>query len=626
MNKVFLIIFFSTISLKLFAQVPNGPGGVYTPNGATNLRGWYQANDLDGDGLTNDNPANGAAVSQWSDKSGYNNHILQGTASARPAYNTALAFPSVKFVFDNTTAANTDFMSFTNDQHFIPGSAFFVILPTDAAGLQSHILLDDAIASLRIEQYNNTNLFGYTVYTVEDYTTSLAPNYNGYTIFSWHKSDNNNNLILRQNNASETLDVETEDEGIPLRTLGKSSAIEGANYDAIEIITYNVLLSTMRIVIVENYLSSKYNDIPILLDLYTMDSPANGNHDHDVAGIGRISSVANSHTDARGSVVRMRGASSLSDGDYLFFGHNNGALSTQTTDLPTATPAIQGRWARTWGVTETNNPGTVNISFDMTNQGAVTATDLRLIIDSDNDGNFFEAVAGNTTIISNAALNAALGANVYEFSNVNLTTGTRFTLATINTSQTPLPVEILTFKGTLIDGNVHLNWETATEKNNDYFTIERSTDGETFQSVGMVKGAGNSSQINAYTSKDDSPPGGRVYYRLKQTDFDGEYSYSKIVSIENNGSFNLNYYPHPVKVGNTLNLKLQNHSLDVNLNGSTIILIDQLGREFQLPIVSESAQNVAINIPESFVPGVYLMKLQAPNMKPVPPYKVIITR
>jgi hypothetical protein len=621
MNRIFLIIFFAFVSFKLLSQVPNGPGGVYTPDGSTNLRGLYQANDLDGDGITTDNPASGTAVSQWSDKSGYNNHILQATVSARPAYNTALAFPSVKFSFDNTTAANTDFMSFTNNQHFIPGSAFFVILPTDAAGLQSHILLDDAIASLRIEQFNNTNLFGYTVYTVEDYTSSMVPNYGGYTIFSWHKSSGNDNLILRQNNASETLDVETEDQGIPMGTLGKSSAIEGANYDAIEIITYNVLLTTIRIVIVENYLSSKYGNIPILLDLYAMDTPANGNHDYDVAGIGRINSAANSHTDARGSIVRMRGASSLSDGDYLFFGHNNGALTPQSTDVPAT---IQARLTRTWAVTETNNPGTIDVSFDLTGMGSVTASDLRLLTDTDNDGVFSDGSTTVSPIIATA--NAALGANVYEFDNVNFTTGTRFTLGTINSNQTPLPVEILSFEGRLAEGTVHLNWKTAMEKNNDHFTVERSIDGETFESIEIVKGAGNSSEINSYSSQDDSPPNGRIYYRLKQTDFDGGHSFSKLVSIENVGSFRVTYYPHPVKIGNILNLKLQNYSDDINLNGSTVTVIDALGREFHLTALSNSAESIAVDIPETIAPGIFLMKVQAPNMKHIPIYKVIITK
>ena len=78
-------------------------------------------------------------------------------------------------------------------------------------------------------------------------------------------------------------------------------------------------------------------------------------------------------------------------------------------------------------------------------------------------------------------------------------------------------------------GKQQLEWVTATEINNDFFTLERSQDGKSFEEIGKVKGAGNSSQILNYNFTDEHPNSGVSYYRLKQTDYDGQYAYSDLV-------------------------------------------------------------------------------------------------
>lgn len=112
----------------------------------------------------------------------------------------------------------------------------------------------------------------------------------------------------------------------------------------------------------------------------------------------------------------------------------------------------------------------------------------------------------------------------------------------------PLPVELLSFSAKPINGNlVELNWETATETNNDYFTVERSQDGQNWEETGRTSGAGNSTSINAYQDFDQKPYSSLSYYRLKQTDFDGAYSYSAIVAVELSSLENhkLSVYPNP---------------------------------------------------------------------------------
>ena len=77
---------------------------------------------------------------------------------------------------------------------------------------------------------------------------------------------------------------------------------------------------------------------------------------------------------------------------------------------------------------------------------------------------------------------------------------------------------MISFKAVLANNNVLLNWSTASETNNDYFTIERSIDGINFRSVLTKRGAGNSTSRRNYEAIDDNPIEGQSYYRLKQTD------------------------------------------------------------------------------------------------------------
>lgn len=96
-----------------------------------------------------------------------------------------------------------------------------------------------------------------------------------------------------------------------------------------------------------------------------------------------------------------------------------------------------------------------------------------------------------------------------------------------------LPVELLYFEGDNYEvGNI-IKWKTETENNNDYFTIERSEDGYDWDIIGKVDGSGNSTDLKSYSLIDDSYNSVLNYYRLKQTDFNGDYKYSDIITIDN---------------------------------------------------------------------------------------------
>jgi hypothetical protein len=114
-----------------------------------------------------------------------------------------------------------------------------------------------------------------------------------------------------------------------------------------------------------------------------------------------------------------------------------------------------------------------------------------------------------------------------------------------------LPITLIYFKADAGDDGINFSWATANEINNDFFTVEHSSDGEHFEPLFMKPGAGNSTSNLYYNGKDENPPKGFSYYRLKQTDFDGHYTYSEIQTVKNgagdaNTSLTIkSVYPNP---------------------------------------------------------------------------------
>jgi Ice-binding-like/Secretion system C-terminal sorting domain len=112
----------------------------------------------------------------------------------------------------------------------------------------------------------------------------------------------------------------------------------------------------------------------------------------------------------------------------------------------------------------------------------------------------------------------------------------------------PLPVELLSFSGVCDGPNVVLKWQTATETNNQYFTVERSAEGTNWQTAGTVAGTGNSATQRTYTFTDPLPVRAATYFRLKQTDFNGYYKYGHLIAVKkcgDAGAGQLSIYPNP---------------------------------------------------------------------------------
>ncbi|MDQ3051392.1 MAG: T9SS type A sorting domain-containing protein, partial [Bacteroidota bacterium] len=117
---------------------------------------------------------------------------------------------------------------------------------------------------------------------------------------------------------------------------------------------------------------------------------------------------------------------------------------------------------------------------------------------------------------------------------------------TLSAASSPLPVELVAFEAAVQgNGQVRLDWVTASEINNDFFTIERSFDGESFTSLFTIDGKGTTSSTSTYKAFDESPLRGASYYRLKQTDFDGTESHSQVRMVNFRKQMQMSLFPNP---------------------------------------------------------------------------------
>ena len=167
-----------------------------------------------------------------------------------------------------------------------------------------------------------------------------------------------------------------------------------------------------------------------------------------------------------------------------------------------------------------------------------------------------------------------------------------------------LPVELIHFEVFESFGQVKLEWETALEVNNEFYSIERSRDGKEYQVVGTVMGAGNSDEFLKYHFVDPFPLKGRSYYRLKQTDFSGVFEYSEVrsVMVSEPAVNQIKISPTLTQAGATIGI------VGLESLGSArflrAILVDLSGRQIELNV-----SNGEIILPSNISPNVYVIRL-----------------
>ncbi|PIB36038.1 hypothetical protein BFP72_11840 [Reichenbachiella sp. 5M10] len=133
-----------------------------------------------------------------------------------------------------------------------------------------------------------------------------------------------------------------------------------------------------------------------------------------------------------------------------------------------------------------------------------------------------------------------------------------FTTGVVTCNAATLPVEFIHLSAHRDNHQTRIEWTTGSEKNNDFFTVEKSWDNKHFEILGTVKGAGTSTAAHDYSYIDYSRNSGIVYYRIKQTDYDGQYEYSQLIKVtgaQQNGG-ELSIYPNPSPENTSLQLTL----------------------------------------------------------------------
>ncbi len=210
-------------------------------------------------------------------------------------------------------------------------------------------------------------------------------------------------------------------------------------------------------------------------------------------------------------------------------------------------------------------------------------------------------VTGNVNI-ELRSVNVTFGSVRSGFAMDDLKFGQTFT-ATKNvdvlTTPCALPIELLSFSVFKINNGALLKWQTATEQNSDYFIIEKSTDGITFKEAGRVKAAGNSNAILSYSFTDEAFISGTVYYRLKEIDFDGLYTYSNTQQLRQSGSGFATLFPNPSD--QSFNLIISAGSVKANLKTVTGSFIAEIKLE----------ENGTASFGNELASGIYILELRS---------------
>ena len=161
-----------------------------------------------------------------------------------------------------------------------------------------------------------------------------------------------------------------------------------------------------------------------------------------------------------------------------------------------------------------------------------------------NEDSATSVMSSNTTLV-NTTVSEAFGSNGYVLQG-EISGFSSFYFAS---DPIVLPLQFLTFKGALQKNTTILQWETANEVNTSHFEVERSIDGNNFRLIGTVEAAGNSTGTLKYSHVDDKAllqSATKLYYRLKQVDEDGSFTYSKTIIIALNSDYTVSMHPNPI--------------------------------------------------------------------------------
>lgn len=257
-----------------------------------------------------------------------------------------------------------------------------------------------------------------------------------------------------------------------------------------------------------------------------------------------------------------------------------------------------------WDIDRTNGVSVPNVTMYFKNMARSAITDINDVVFAHWNGVQWEAKGSNTAVADGVNSCHIIGTGFTGYSPV-----APASKANVN----PLPVELISFIAKAAGNSVNLYWTTASEWLNDYFTVERATNVGNFEQIDKIAGAGYSSSLINYSVTDKVNAPGIYYYRLKQTDYNGQFTYSNIVAVNINSAFNvdINLYPNPA----------QNNQVFVNITNAKgvahVQVVDALGRLVfnQQFNITTSSFNVNIADYCKLAPGSYNVIVLINNKK-----------
>lgn len=616
MKRQLLLVCFLYFTLYLNAQT--GPAGV----GATATNALWLKADM---GTTA--TVSGTPVSVWSDQSGNTIALLQTVAAQRPLYVTNImnGMPSIEFDNNNAGGQNDMLVGFDNPVlDNTAGYTFFTVsrmkgLDGNAKCIVSKRTTIDIDEAFMLFYYTGNNFFldvdglGDRFSTTSTYAANtnyiIDAVYDG-SLTSANRSKIYEGEALRKTGSESSSLV--PDKPSPLM-IGATHATDNRPFNGYisEVIIYRTALNDACRIIVNNYLSAKYDIALSANDKYTGDNAGNGNYDREVAGVGRESSGSNNSFAASASAgLGISVNSGLDVGDYLLAGHASATNAQIYTDVAGMTGTLNARWQRIWylDVTNTSTNINANIEFDMSD-GLPSWTATPLGTPSDYVLLYRAAQTGAWTELTTAS---TVTGDKVRFNNYTVVNDGYYTIGTKNYPLSPLPIELLDFNAIRNGSRVDLSWKTASENNNDFFSTEKSKDGINFETVSTVAGAGNSSFIISYNDVDYAPYEGISYYRLKQTDFNGQYSYSSLVPVNYYfGEDGISIFPNPTDTKEQIKMNITGPG-----NQQVLVVVrDLLGQEYYSKVIvtTENNQLVAIDTENRLAAGTYIVVASSNN-------------
>jgi fibronectin-binding autotransporter adhesin len=221
----------------------------------------------------------------------------------------------------------------------------------------------------------------------------------------------------------------------------------------------------------------------------------------------------------------------------------------------------------------------------------------------------YNGASWDTGITAGSATNVS--GSIYEISRASISSFSPFDVE----DPSALPITLIDFKAKQEGEKVRLDWETGTEENNEYFTIERSIDGKNFEKVFTKDGAGNSKTNLYYFGYDNKPYTGVSYYRLKQTDLDGKFAYSDIESVnftetEKENTINMAVYPNPA-IDNTFHIDFSAEKAETYY----ISMYDELGKliHFETVEAEKGKNTLEVKLP-GIASGMYVLELRSDSI------------